>query len=120
MTLIDQEREASAIWFRNNKYYMITSGCTGWNYNSALVVECPSLLGKWKLTDNPCERKGYRQTFCGQSTYLFQVDGKDYLMLNHWIPKNLQSSGYSILSMTYDASGNVVVSWQDEWNGLQK
>ena len=116
--LVDQEREAPAIWYRDNKYYMMTSGCTGWNYNSALLAESPMLLGQWKLIDNPCEGEGYRQTFKGQSTYVFRVGNKEYLMLDHWVPSDLKTSGYSILPITYDECGNVIVHWTDEWNGV--
>ncbi len=61
--LVDQEREAPALFYKDNRYYMITSGCTGWDYNSALYAESPYLMGKWKLIDNPCEGEGYRDTF---------------------------------------------------------
>ena len=110
--LIDQEREAAALFFANNMYYMITSGCTGWVYNSALYAECPFLLGKWKLIDNPCEGEGYRDTFKGQSTYIFEKEGNHYLMLDHWIPENLQESGYSILPITFEGS-RLTVRWCD-------
>ena len=116
--LVDQEREAPAICYRNNRYYLVTSGCTGWNYNSALFARCPDLLGKWKLIDNPCEGEGYRETFKGQSTYIFTVNDKDYLMLDHWVPKDLKNSGYSILPISYDNSLNMTVTWTDEWNGI--
>ena len=52
---------------------MITSGCTGWDYNSALYAESPYLMGKWKLIDNPCEGEGYRDTFYNTEQ---QIDGK--------------------------------------------
>lgn len=117
--MIDQEREAPAVCYRNGMYFMVTSGCTGWNYNSALFARCPELLGKWKLIDNPCEGEGYRETFKGQSAYIFTVNDKDYLMLDHWIPKNLKTSGYSILPISYDAKHNMTVTWTDEWNGIQ-
>ena len=117
--MVDQEREAPAVCYRNGMYFMVTSGCTGWNYNSALFARCPELLGKWKLIDNPCEGEGYRETFKGQSTYIFTVNDKDYLMLDHWIPQNLKTSGYSILPITYDAKHNMTVTWTDEWNGIQ-
>ena len=110
--LIDQEREAAALFYKDGMYYMITSGCTGWAYNSALYAECPFLLGKWKLIDNPCEGEGYRDTFKGQSTYIFEKDGKHYLMLDHWIPENLQESGYSILPITFEG-GRLTVKWCD-------
>jgi hypothetical protein len=116
--LVDQEREAPAICYRNGMYFMVTSGCTGWKYNSALFARCPDLLGKWKLIDNPCQGEGYRETFKGQSTYILRVNDKDYLMLDHWIPKDLKKSGYSILPISYDESHNMTVNWTDEWNGI--
>ena len=116
--LVDQEREAPAICYHDGMYFMITSGCTGWNYNSALFARCPSLMGKWKLIDNPCEGPGYRQTFKGQSTYIFSVNNKDYLMLDHWIPNDLKNSGYSILPIKYDEEDNITVTWEDEWKGI--
>lgn len=71
-----------------------------------------------EFNDNPCEGPGYRQTFKGQSTYIFSVNNKDYLMLDHWIPKDLKSSGYSILPIKYDEDNNITVTWEDEWKGI--
>ena len=99
-------------------YYMVTSGCTGWNYNSALFARSPQLLGKWKLIDNPCEGPGYRDTYQGQSTYIFTVNDKDYIMFDHWKPQDLKSSGYSILPITYDDQSNMTITWNDEWKGI--
>lgn len=115
--LIDQEREAPALFYKDGMYYMITSGCTGWSYNSALYAESPFLLGKWKLIDNPCEGPNYRDTFRGQSTYIFENNGEFYLMLDHWIPDNLQESGYSILPIAIE-NNRMTVRWCDEWQGL--
>jgi len=116
--MIDQEREAPALVYRDGMYYMVTSGCTGWLPNSALFSRCPNLLGQWKLIDNPCEGEGYRRTFDAQSTYIFTVNGKDFLMLDHWKPKDLKASGYSILPISYDDQNNMTVTWTDEWNGI--
>ena len=117
--LIDQEREAPALFFKNGTYYMISSGVTGWMPNAALFARCPHLLGKWKLIDNPCVGPNAKVTFNGQSAYVFEVDGKFYLMLDHWIMSDLKSSGYSILPIEIDdARKDVVVKWQDEWNGI--
>lgn len=110
--LIDQEREAPALIYEQGMYYMVTSGCTGWAYNSALYATCPYLLGQWKLIDNPCEGEGYRDTFCGQSTYMFRANGKIYLMLDHWKPNNLRTSGYSILPVTIE-NGKMTITWQE-------
>lgn len=115
----DQKREAPALCYHNGMYYMVTSGCSGWDPNSALYSICPRVMGQWKVIDNPCEGPNYRKTFFGQSTYIFQVDGKFYLMLDHWIPNNLKKSGYSILPITFDEKGIMTVQWQDEWNGIE-
>ena len=116
--LQDQEREAPALCWHDGNYYMVSSGCTGWNSNAALFATCPHLLGKWKLIDNPCVGPNSRQTFFGQSTYIFEAGGKQFLMLDHWIPTNLKKSGYSILPITYETDGTMTVAWQDEWKGI--
>ncbi len=115
----DQEREAPALCIHEGIYYMVTSGCTDWNPNSALYAECSHLLGKWKLIDNPCVGEGYRRTFDGQSTYIFENEGQKYLMLDHWKPNDLKNSGYSILPMTF-TDGIMTVKWQDQWKGFKK
>ena len=116
--LIDQEREAPALFFKDGMYYMITSGCTGWEPNQALFARCPMLLGRWKLIDNPCEGEGRRTTFLGQSSYIFEAGGRFYLLLDHWHPDDLKSSGYSILPIEITEGNNLVVPWQDEWLGV--
>ena len=116
--LPDQEREAPAIFEKNGLYYMISSGCTGWAPNAALYATCPCLLGKWKLIDNPCTGINSRQTFFGQSSYIFEAKGDFYLMLDHWCPEDLKNSGYSILKIVIEDNGDITVPWTDEWQGL--
>lgn len=94
---IEQEREAPALFRVDNIYYMITSGCTGWEANSALYGRSFNLQSGWKLIDNPCIGEDSRKTYFGQSTYVFEKDGRFYLMLDHWKPDDLKMSGYSIL-----------------------
>lgn len=115
--LIDQEREAPALFYKDGMYYMISSGCTGWTPNAALYAKCGFLLGKWKLIDNPCVGEKSRTTFDGQSAYVFEVNGTFYLMLDHWKPGNLKKSGYSILPITFE-NGRLTVNWQEEWKGI--
>ncbi len=115
--LKDQLREAPAICKNRGMYYMVTSGCTGWNPNSALYAECGELMGEWRLIDNPCEGKDYRKTFYGQSTYIFEENGQKYLMLDHWQPYDLKNSGYSILPITFE-NGIMSVKRQDFWKGI--
>ena len=116
--LADQEREAPAICLNNGMYYMVTSGCTSWDPNAALFAICPHLLGKWKLIDNPCRGENADKTFFGQPSYIFEAEGKFYLMLDHWVPSNLKKSGYSILPIEFKDGDCIVVPWQEEWLGI--
>lgn len=115
--LRDQEREAPAVFYEGNTYYMITSGCTGWDANSALYAQSRYLCGQWKLMDNPCEGPDYRKTFYGQSACVFQAGEKHYLLLDHWKPEDLKNSAYSILPITVE--NNVLhIRWKAYFEGL--
>lgn len=111
-TLIDQEREAPALLWRDGLYYSVTSGCTGWAPNSALYAVSPHINCGWKLIDNPCTGPEARKTFHGQSTWMFEHDGQAYLMLDHWHPHDLQTSGYSILPVHIDGL-YMEISWSE-------
>ena len=117
-TLIDQEREAPAVFFKDGMYYMVTSGCTSWDPNAALFACCPCVNGKWKLIDNPCRGENADKTFFGQSSYIFEADGKFYLMLDHWQPENLKKSGYSILPIEVTEDNCLIIPGQEEWLGI--
>lgn len=108
----EQEREAPAIFIKGGLYYMITSGCTGWEPNNALFGISHNIFSGWKLIGDPCTGENARQTYFGQSTYVFEKDGRHYLMLDHWNPSNLKESGYSILPVRAD-NGHLTVSFQE-------
>lgn len=108
----EQEREAPAIFIKDGLYYMITSGCTGWEPNNALFGISHNIFSGWKLIGDPCTGENARQTYFGQSTYVFEKDGRHYLMLDHWNSSNLKESGYSILPVQAD-NGHLTVSFQE-------
>ena len=116
--LVDQEREAPAVFYKNGLYYMISSGCTGWDANAALYATCSHIQGKWKLIDNPCVGENSRKTFFGQSSYVFEAKGEFYLMLDHWRPEDLRRSGYSILKINIEKDGEISIPWREEWLGI--
>lgn len=113
---VDQFREAPAVVYHEGRYYMVTSGCTGWNPNAALYGYSDNLLSGWRLVDNPCMGKNYRITFLGQSTYILNINDKPYLMLDQWNPNDLRNSGYSILPIKIDGK-YMEINWQDEFKG---
>ena len=66
--LVDQRREAPAVFKADGKYYLITSLCSGWDPNAARVAVADSLLGEWVFSGNPCVGPDSATTFHSRST----------------------------------------------------
>ena len=98
--------EAPAIFKKDRTYWMITSGCTGWAPNAARLFSAPSIWGPWIQHPNPCRGKGSEKTFGGQSTYILELPGSQYLfMADIWKPKSLMYSGYLWIPIQFDEEG---------------
>ncbi len=117
LIMAGQYREAPAVCKYNDTYYIVTSGCTGWDPNSALYATSKNIMGDFVLIESPCEGENYRNTFGGQSTFIFNVNGTFYLMIDHWKPYDLEHSGYSILPLEFEKR-RMTVRWQNEWLGI--
>jgi hypothetical protein len=116
--------EAPAICKRQGKYYLIASGCTGWNPNAARSAVADSIWGPWKELGNPCvgvnpkSKLGPEKTFGGQSTFILPVQGKKdafIVMFDIWRPKNAITGGYVWLPMQFTGDG-FKVQWLDRWD----
>ena len=84
---IGESREAPAMFKYNNKYYLMTSGCTGWAPNRASYAVADHPLGPWKTVGDPCTDEGSATTYDTQSTCIFPVDaanGKFIYMGDRW------------------------------------
>lgn len=111
--------EAPAIFKRNGKYYMITSGCTGWDPNAARLLVADSVMGEWKYIGNPCRGKDAEITFGSQSTFILPVDGMDdafLFMADRWNPANAIDGRYVWLPIQFDADELPFIEWSDEWD----
>ena len=71
-----------------------------------------TVVNFWFTTCNPCVGEHARQTFFGQSTYIFEKDGAHYLMLDHWKPEDLKNSGYSILPIEIN-DGHLTIPFRE-------
>ncbi len=111
-------REAPALFKYNKKYYLITSGCTGWTPNKAIIHVASSIMGSWNLIeDNPMVGANADSTFGGQSTYVLPVAGKKnafVFMADRWNPKDLKDSRYLWLPVKFK-SDQPYIEWLDEW-----
>lgn len=117
--LFSAHREAPALFKYEGKYYLITSGCTGWAPNKATVHTATSLMGPWTLMDhNPMLGAGADSTFGAQSTYIQPIAGKKdafIFMADKWEPRDLRDSRYLWLPL-HIRNGQPVVEWQHNWD----
>lgn len=110
--------EAPAIFRKDGRYFMITSGCTGWAPNAARLLVADNILGEWNLYPNPCIGKDAELTFHTQSTYILPVQGKKdafIFMADRWRPKNPIDGRYVWLPILFE-NGLPVLKWFDNWN----
>ncbi|WPO78361.1 glycoside hydrolase family 43 protein [Flavobacterium sp. KACC 22761] len=110
--------EAPAVFKKDGMYYMITSGCTGWDPNAARSFKSKSIFGPWEILGNPCIGNDAELTFHSQSTYILPVEGKKnqfIFMADRWNPKNPIDGTYIWLPIKFD-NGKPILKWFDKWN----
>lgn len=109
------QNEAPAILKRDGKYWMITSGCTGWEPNEARMFSADNIFGPWTQHPSPCVGPDAKKTFGGQSTYILRTPKGEYIfMADIWRPKNPIDARYVWLPIRFDGE-TPVVEWQDQW-----
>ena len=119
--------EAPAIFKHEGTYWMITSGCTGWDPNEARMFSAPSIWGPWTQHPNPCRGPKADITFGGQSTFILSRSVlstttnnanastlKDIFMADIWRPRRPDDARYIWLPIEFE-DGKPVIRWRDEW-----
>jgi beta-xylosidase len=115
--------EAPALFKWKGKYYLMASGCTGWDPNAARSAVADSIWGPWVELGNPCRGTnrdngmGPEKSFGGQSTFVLPVHGREgafIAMLDIWCPSNAIDGRYVWLPVQFDGSG-FTIDWKDEW-----
>ncbi len=110
--------EAPAVFKRGGKYYLIASGCTGWEPNAARSAVADNILGPWTELGNPCRGAGAELTFSGQSTYVLPIAGQPgrfVAIFDQWNKWDLEDSRYVWLPLTLDNDGQPLIEWQSRW-----
>lgn len=111
-------REAPAVFTYQKKYYLVTSGCTGWDPNRASLHVADSLTGTWKELGDPMRGADAPRTFGAQSTYILPVQCKPdafIFMADRWNPKSLFNSRHVWLPVQF-ANGVPFIEWMTRWN----
>lgn len=112
-------REAPAMFKYNDKYYLITSGATGWDPNRAQYTVADDIFGEWKEMRDPSVGEGASTTFDSQSTFVIPVDpenGKFIFMGDRWNKDELQDSRYVWLPIEFGQDDEIILQWYDEWD----
>lgn len=105
--------EAPAVFIKDGKYYMITSGLTGWKPNPARSAEAENIMGPWTELGNPCRgsEEEVTTTFQSQSTYTIDVEGRGnrfILMADRWQPENAIDGRYIWIEIDFEEAKPVI------------
>jgi beta-galactosidase len=112
---VEQQREAPAVFKYNGGYYMITSGCTGWDPNPSMLASADSMMGDWKELCYPFHGPGAETSFQSQCTYVFPLDsekGRFLMAADRWKKTDLGMSGYIWLPFELKGKDTKIV-WSD-------
>lgn len=109
-----KSNEAPALVKHGGKYYLITSGTTGWAPNPARSFVADRITGPYKSLGNPVKGTAEEKakTFQSQSTFILPVIGKKntYIYIgDRWMPNNAIDGTYLWLPLRFE-NGKPVIS----------
>lgn len=131
------QNEAPTIVKNKGKYWMICSGCTGWDPNEARMFVADNIWGPWQQLRSPFrgeekaslyihgqdkqyEEFGPRKTFGCQGTYILSIGNQQFFMADRWNPRHLSHSLHVWLPIKYNADGPPVIEWVKDVRSLLK
>jgi len=119
------QREAPAMFKYDGKYYMLTSGATGWSPNENKYTIADHIMGPWSPLVNPFERTlptdpDPMKAFNTQTTYVIPVDpanGKFIYVGDMWNGGNFANNGakYVFLPIEFGQGTDISIKWYDSW-----
>lgn len=102
--------EAPVIFKKDSRYWMITSGCSGWEPNAARLMWADEIMGEWHQLPNPCKGEGADKTFGGQGTFALQEGDNLTFMADIWNANDLPDSRHLWLPINFTSDGVPEVS----------
>ena len=108
-------REAPCIVKKDEWYYMVTSGLTGWAYNQAKYFRANKIMGPWEDMGDPCMGDDEKTTFRTQGTYIFSTScGESLMMLERHNTQDFERCTYVWLPIRFTADGRLTLEYQKE------
>jgi hypothetical protein len=119
-----QQREAPVVFKRGGRYYLVTSGCTGWKPNPSDVAVADSIWGPWTSLGNPWQGPAERTrvSFESQGAFALSIPGtggeKTLFMADRWRPGRIATSPYVWAPVEWDGD-KPVLRWRDAWDARE-
>ena len=115
------QNEAPTLVKHDGTYWLLCSGCTGWDPNEARLFRADNIWGPWTQLPSPFvgTATGYRnlpanKTFGAQGTYILTPPGlPPIFMADIWNPRHLSESLHLWLPIQFDRQGTPVIPWTD-------
>ena len=119
--LIAKYNEAPAMFKAGGRYYLLTSGTTGWAPNPCRCFAADSVWGPWTYLGNPCRGTDAQNkvTFESQSTCVLPMPGNPtapfIYMGDRWRPNDAIDGRYIWLPLRVE-NGVPEMPWKDSWS----
>jgi hypothetical protein len=107
------------------KYYILTSGASGWSPNENKVTVADNIFGPWSTMTNPFVRTlpsdpDPGKAFGTQTTSVIPVDpeeGKFIYVGDTWNGGNFSNDGakYVFLPIEFGIGSDIAIKWYDSW-----
>jgi hypothetical protein len=115
-----ESNEAPALFFSKGKYFLFSSGTTGWKPNPGRLAVSDNLTAGWKPIGNPCRgtEDENKITFGSQSTFILPLNEKKNIFVymgDRWTPQNLVDSRHIWLPVEWE-NETPVIKWYKEWD----
>ncbi|KAA8816899.1 leucine-rich repeat domain-containing protein, partial [Bifidobacterium vespertilionis] len=126
--LPDNSREASALFYHDGWYYMITSGTDGWNSTPVIYYRAKSVLqdAVWEKLGNPFTGDNPSKGYDSQPTYVLVEDqdkGQFIYMGDRWVVDGRTGSAgqnskliWLPIEITGNADKPINISGRASWN----
>lgn len=107
-------RESPVVFEKNNNFYFVTSGTTGWAPNQGKYSTAAAIEGPWSALSN----FGNNTTYDSQPTYVFTIEGTEdttYVYCgDRWQDPTLKDSKYIWLPIQFTPSG-IKIDYMHRW-----
>jgi hypothetical protein len=111
-------RESPLVFKCRGKYFIITSGTTGWAPSAAEYAVADSMFGPWTVRGNPCVGTNAEVTFFSQGAHalpLASPPGAFIFMADRWKVSDRADWRYVWLPIRFTQTG-IEIRWLDSWD----